>query len=95
MFSIGSAPQPLTREDALFANPSEPTQYLGSTNGAPARVIVFHPSSAWLQASFPAASMGMGLIFPSLPGRDEGLRQVIPYWIGVAANGLPGNSAGA
>ena len=38
--------------------------------------------------------MGMGLIFPSLPGRDEGLRQVIPYWIGVAANGLPGNSAG-
>jgi hypothetical protein len=38
--------------------------------------------------------MGMGLIFPSLPGRDEVLRQVIPYWIGVAANGLPGNSAG-
>jgi AraC-like DNA-binding protein len=65
MFSIGSAPQPLTREDALFANPGEPTQYLGSTNGAPARVIVFHPSTAWLQASFPAAFEDVGgSVFP-------------------------------
>ena len=29
--------------------------------------------------------MGMGLIFPSLPGRDEGLKCVVPYWIGAAA----------
>jgi hypothetical protein len=35
MFSIGGSPHALTREDALFANPGEPTQYLGSTNGAP------------------------------------------------------------
>ncbi len=38
--------------------------------------------------------MGMGLIFPSLPGRDEVQRQVSPYRIGGAADGLPGNSAG-
>ena len=29
--------------------------------------------------------MGMGLIFPSLPGRDEGLTCVVPYRIGAAA----------
>jgi len=60
MFSIGSTPLPLTREDALFANPAESTQYLGSTSGAPARVIAFHPSSTWLQASFPAAFEDVG-----------------------------------
>ena len=38
--------------------------------------------------------MGMGLIFPSLPGRDEGRSRVVPYRIGAAARGLPGNSAG-
>lgn len=55
MVSIGGAPQPLTREDALFANPAEPTQLLGSANGVSARVIAYHPSVPWLQASFPAA----------------------------------------
>ena len=29
--------------------------------------------------------MGMGLIFPSLPGRDEGVKRVVPYRIGAAA----------
>ncbi len=29
--------------------------------------------------------MGMGLIFPSLPERDEGSRRVVPYRIGAAA----------
>ena len=53
--SIGGTPQPLTREDALFVNPGEPAQTLGSANGAPARVIAYHPSTAWLRASFPAA----------------------------------------
>ena len=60
MFSIASAPQPLTREDALFANPAESTQYLGNANGAPSRAIAFHPSSAWLRASFPAAFEEVG-----------------------------------
>ena len=55
MFSIASTPQPLTREGALFANPNQPTQFLGNASGAPARVIAFHPSAAWLQAAFPAA----------------------------------------
>jgi AraC-like DNA-binding protein len=65
MFSIASAPQPLTREDALFANPGEATQHLGSANGAPARAIAFHPSPAWLQASFPAAfEEAAGSMFP-------------------------------
>jgi len=55
MASIGGVPLPLTREDTLFANPAEPTQLLGSANGASARVIAYHPSVPWLQASFPAA----------------------------------------
>ena len=55
MFSIASTQQPLTREGALFANPNQSTQFLGNVNGAPARVIAFHPSAAWLQAGFPAA----------------------------------------
>ena len=38
--------------------------------------------------------MGMGLIFPSLPERDEACEVVVPYWIGAAAERLPGNSAG-
>ena len=38
--------------------------------------------------------MGMGLIFPSLPGRDEVDKRVVPYRIGAAADPLPGNSAG-
>ena len=29
--------------------------------------------------------MGMGLILPSLPGRDEGRKRVVPYRIGAAA----------
>jgi hypothetical protein len=29
--------------------------------------------------------MGMGLILPSLPGRDEGKKCVVPYRIGAAA----------
>jgi AraC family transcriptional regulator len=53
--SIAGAAQPLTREEALFANAGEPSQLQGSANGAPARVISFHPSTAWLRASFPAA----------------------------------------
>ena len=60
LFSIGGVAQSLAREDALFANAGEPTQHLGSANGTPARVIVFHPSSAWLQASFPAAFEDVG-----------------------------------
>jgi hypothetical protein len=28
--------------------------------------------------------MGMGLILPSLPGRDEGRKRVVPYRIGAA-----------
>jgi AraC-like DNA-binding protein len=64
-FSIAGAPHPLTREDALFANPAESTQYLGSPNGAPGRVIAFHPSTSWLQASFPAAfDEAGGSMFP-------------------------------
>jgi AraC-like DNA-binding protein len=53
--SIGGTPLQLTREQALFANPSESTHALGSANGAPARVIAFHPSTEWLRAVFPAA----------------------------------------
>lgn len=53
--SIGDTAQPLAREDALFANPGESTQTLGSANGAPARVIAFNPSIEWLRAAFPAA----------------------------------------
>jgi AraC-like DNA-binding protein len=53
--SIGGAAQPLTRDDALFANPNEVSQLQGSAGGAAARVIAFHPSTAWLRASFPAA----------------------------------------
>jgi AraC-like DNA-binding protein len=53
--SIGGAPLQLTREQALFANPAEPTQTLGSANGASSRVIAFHPSMEWLRAGFPAA----------------------------------------
>lgn len=30
--------------------------------------------------------MGMGLIFPSLPGRDEEDKRVVPYWIGAAVD---------
>jgi hypothetical protein len=30
--------------------------------------------------------MGMGLIFPSLPGRDEADKCVVPYRIGAAAD---------
>ena len=30
--------------------------------------------------------MGMGLIFPSLPGRDEVDKRVVPYRIGAAAD---------
>ncbi len=55
MFSIAGTPQPLTRKGALFANPTQATQFLGNANGAPARVIAFHPSTAWLHESFPAA----------------------------------------
>lgn len=53
--SIGGAAQSLAREDALFANPGESTQTLGSAGGAPARVIAFQPSTDWLRAGFPAA----------------------------------------
>jgi AraC-like DNA-binding protein len=63
--SIGGAAQPLTRDEALFANPGEASQLLGSANGAPARVISFHPSTAWLRASFPAAFEDTGVgMFP-------------------------------
>ena len=30
--------------------------------------------------------MGMGLIFPSQPGRDEAVKCVVPYRIGAAAD---------
>jgi AraC-like DNA-binding protein len=53
--AIGGAAQPLTREDALFVNPGETSHLQGSAGGAAARVIAFHPSTAWLRASFPAA----------------------------------------
>ena len=53
--SIGGTPHPLTREDMLFASPGEAVQGLGSANGAPARVVAFHPSVDWLRAGFPAA----------------------------------------
>ena len=32
--------------------------------------------------------MGMGLIFPSLPGRDEVDKRVVPYRIGVAGGAV-------
>ena len=63
--SIGGAEQPLAREDALFANPGESTQTLGSAGGAPARVIAFQPSTDWLRAGFPAAfEEAGGAMFP-------------------------------
>lgn len=63
--SIGGTPQPLTREDALFVNPGESAQTMGSANGAPARVIAYYPSTAWLRASFPAAFEAAGdAMFP-------------------------------
>jgi AraC family transcriptional regulator len=63
--SIGGTPQPLTREDMLFANPGEPSQTMGSANGAPARVIAFHPSVEWLRNGFPAAFEDAGgAMFP-------------------------------
>ncbi len=63
--SIGGTPQSLTREDALFANPGEAAQTLGSANGAPARVVAFHPAIEWLRAGFPAAfEEAGGAMFP-------------------------------
>jgi len=63
--SIGGTAQPLAREDALFANPGESTQTLGSAGGAPARVIAFQPSTDWLRAGFPAAfEEAGGAMFP-------------------------------
>ena len=53
--SIAGAAQPLTRDDAVFVNPHETSHLQGSAGGAAARVIAFHPSTAWLRASFPAA----------------------------------------
>jgi AraC family transcriptional regulator len=69
--SIGGTPQPLTREDALFVNPGELTHTLGSANGAPARVIAYHPSTAWLRASFPAAFEEAGA--PMFPRSREAI----------------------
>jgi AraC-like DNA-binding protein len=76
--SIGGAAQPLAREDALFANPGEASQLLGSANGAPARVIAFHPSMAWLRASFPAAfeEVGGGMFPRSREAITPRLRQL-------------------
>jgi len=63
--SIGGEAQPLTRDDALFANANEVSHLQGSAGGAAARVIAFHPSTAWLRASFPAAFEGTdGGVFP-------------------------------
>jgi AraC-like DNA-binding protein len=58
--AIAAAAQPLAREDALFVNPAESFQMLGSANSAPARVIAFHPSVTWLRTSFPAAFEEVG-----------------------------------
>lgn len=63
--SISGTAQPLAREDALFVNPGESTQTLGSAGGAPARIIAFHPSTDWLRAGFPAAfEEAGGAMFP-------------------------------
>ena len=55
LVSVGGAAQPLTREEAVFVNAGEASQLLGVAGGAAARVIAFHPSTAWLRAAFPAA----------------------------------------
>lgn len=63
--SIGGTAQPLAREDALFVNPGESMQTLGSAGGAPARIIAFQPSTDWLRAGFPAAfEQAGGAMFP-------------------------------
>jgi len=52
--SIGGEAQLLSRDDALFVNPQQPARHAGGVNGAPARLIEFHPSLEWLRAVFPA-----------------------------------------
>jgi AraC family transcriptional regulator len=76
--AIAAAAQPLAREDALFANPAESFQMLGSANSAPSRVIAFHPSIAWLRASFPAAfeEVGGGMFPRSREAITPRLRQL-------------------
>ena len=76
--AVGGAAQPMTREDALFVNPGELSHLQGSAGGAAARVIAFHPSAAWLRASFPAAfeDAGGGLFPRSREAITPRLRQL-------------------
>jgi AraC-like DNA-binding protein len=78
VISVGGAAQPLTREEVLFVNPHEVSHVQGSAGGEPARVIAFHPSTAWLRASFPAAfeETGGGMFPRSREAITPRLRQL-------------------
>jgi AraC-like DNA-binding protein len=78
LVSVGGAAQPLTREEAVFVNAGEASQLLGVAGGAAARVIAFHPSTAWLRAAFPAAfeDPGAGIFARSRETITPRLRQL-------------------
>jgi AraC-like DNA-binding protein len=62
--SIGGERHPLSREDALLANPGLPVRHEGSLGGTTARLIEFHPSLDWLRQVFPAVFEDAADVFP-------------------------------